>query len=125
MSASNPAPSLSELVLRIIPNLNQAETLVLNTLESLIESASDPLEVLRRKEQKQQFTLEIYRLRLGLEGVLERYRDEVNALIDNENHRSPPLSLKPGEEAVIQGAIAIYDHVRAFQRGERATPTPR
>ncbi|UYG00242.1 hypothetical protein [Halomonas sp. GD1P12] len=125
MPAFHQAPSLNELVLRIIPNLNQADTLVLNTLESLIESASDPLEVLRRKEQKQQFALEIYRLRLGLEGVLERYRDDVNALIDNDNHRSPPLSFKPGEEAVIRDAIAIYDHVRAFQRGERAAPIPR
>ncbi|WP_447527517.1 hypothetical protein [Vreelandella sp. TE19] len=114
--------TLGELVLGVIPNLNLAEKLVFNTLESLIESASDPFEVIRRKEQKEHFTLEVYRLRLALEVLLERHRRDVNALLADEHHPTEALWLSEDEELAVAEAIAIYQRVRAFQRGERSTP---
>ncbi|MCB8888338.1 hypothetical protein [Vreelandella malpeensis] len=114
--------SLDTLVLRVIPDLNLAETLVGNTLKSLIDSASDPLDALWRRQQQERFALAVYRLRLILEALLERYRLDVNALLADPRHRPPALLLKDDEVAAIEEAIAIYRHVRAFQRGERRDP---
>ncbi|WP_447555051.1 hypothetical protein [Vreelandella sp. EE22] len=124
MSSDKTTPTLDKLVFSVIPNLNLAQTLVTDTLESLIERASDPLEVLKRRDQKERFNLEIHRLRFTLEALLERYRADVNALLSGENH--PPSELVLGDEDVvaINEAIAIYHHVRAFQRGERVNPVP-
>jgi len=42
--------TLNDLIYSIIPNLNSAEKLVFATLESLIEAASNPLDILKRTD---------------------------------------------------------------------------
>ena len=51
MPQYNAKMTLNELVYSVIPNLNTAERLVCNTLDSLIESAENPLDVFKRTEQ--------------------------------------------------------------------------
>lgn len=117
--------SLYELVYEVIPNLNTAEKLVNNTLESILESASNPLDIMRRKEQQEAFGLEIQHVRMNLEHLLERYREEVAELVRAEGREKGPVVVPdPLEAQAIRSAVDIYQHVRAYQRGERRHPLP-
>jgi len=115
--------SLHEVVYEVIPNLNTAERLVNNTLESIMEAASNPLDIMRRKEQQDAFRLEVHRVRMNLEHLLERYRDDVEALVSADGReRGPMVTLDRNEAQAVRSAVEIYQHVRAYQRGERRHP---
>ncbi|QNI01690.1 hypothetical protein HXW73_01310 [Halomonas sp. SH5A2] len=125
MSPTSSDVSLHEVVYEVIPNLNTAEKLVKNTLESILESASNPLDIMRRKEQQDAFGLEIHRVRMNLEHLLERYREEVTELVRAEGReKGPVVTPDPSEAQAIRSAVDIYQHVRAYQRGERRHPVP-
>ncbi|MGM0543858.1 MAG: hypothetical protein ACQERP_08300 [Pseudomonadota bacterium] len=118
-----PDVSLHDVVYEVIPNLNTAEKLVNNTLDSIMEAATDPLEVMRRKEQRDAFRLEIQRVRMNLEHLLARYHEEVAALVNADGRERGPMIAPDRDEAeAIRTAIDIYQHVRAYQRGERRHP---
>ncbi len=72
MPQYNAKMTLNELVYSVIPNLNTAERLVCNTLDSLIESAENPLDVFKRTEQRQAFSLELHRIRMDIKHLLDR-----------------------------------------------------
>lgn len=115
--------SLHEVVYEVIPNLNTAERLVNNTLESIMEAASNPLDIMRRKEQQDAFRLEIHRVRMNLEHLLERYREDVAALVSADGReRGPMVALDRSEAQAVRSAVEIYQQVRAYQRGERRHP---
>lgn len=115
--------SLHEVVYEVIPNLNTAEKLINNTLESIMEASADPLEIMRRKEQQDAFRLEVRLVRMHLEHVLTRHREEVEALVSADGHeRGPLVILDPDEAQALRSAVEIYQHVRAYQRGERRHP---
>lgn len=115
--------TLNDLIYSVIPNLNSAEKLVLSTLESLIESAANPLDIFKRTEQRQAFGLEVHRIRINLEHLLSRYRLEVDAVLCSEGEHKGPVVEPDGQEAeAIRSAVDIYQHVCAFQRGERHHP---
>ncbi|SDN32077.1 hypothetical protein [Vreelandella arcis] len=115
--------SLHDIVHEVIPNLNTAEKLVNNTLASIMEESTNPLEVMRRREQKDAFGLEVHSVRMNLEHLLERYREEVAAVMRaNGSEKGPMVTPDPHEAQAIRNAIDIYQHVRAFQRGERSHP---
>ncbi|MGP9764606.1 hypothetical protein ACT3UM_02615 [Halomonas sp. AOP13-D3-9] len=117
--------TLHDLIYSIIPNLNSAEKLVFATLESLIEAASNPLDILKRTDQRQAFGLEIHRIRMNLEHLLGRYRAEVDAVLRSEGeYTGPVVEPDPQEADAIHSAVEIYIHVCAFQRGERPQPIP-
>ena len=80
MPQYNAKMTLNELVYSVIPNLNTAERLVCNTLDSLIESAENPLDVFKRTEQRQAFNLELHRIRMDIKHLLDRYRADVDAM---------------------------------------------
>ncbi|MDX5978275.1 hypothetical protein [Vreelandella alkaliphila] len=117
--------TLHELIYAVIPNLNRAEKLVLNTLESLIESAENPLDVVKRNEQRHAFSLEVHRVRINIEHLLERYRADVDRVLRSGGEVEGPIVVPDALEAdAIRSAIDIYLHVRSFQRGERRQPLP-
>jgi hypothetical protein len=117
--------TINALIYSIIPNLNSAEKLVFSTLESLIDAANNPLDILKRTDQRQAFSLEVHRIRLNLEYLLSRYRDEVDAVLRSEGeHKGPVVAPDKQEADAILGAVEIYRHVCAFQRGERPHPVP-
>ena len=117
--------TVNELIYAVIPNLNSAEKLVFSTLESLIDAATNPLDILKRTDQRQAFSLEVHRIRINLEHLLSRYRDEVDAVLRSEGeHKGPVVAPDHQEAAAILGAVEIYRHVCAFQRGERPHPVP-
>ena len=117
--------TLNVLIYSIIPNLNSAEKLVFATLESLIETATNPLDILKRTDQRQAFGLEIHRIRINLEHLLSRYRTELDAVLRSEGEYTGPVVEPDSEEAdAIRSAVDIYIHVCAFQRGERPNPVP-
>lgn len=117
--------TLHELIYAVIPNLHRAEKLVLNTLESLIEAAENPLDVVKRNEQKHAFSLEVHRVRINLEHLLERYRADVDRVLRSGGEIEGPVVAPDAQEAdAIRSAIDIYLHVRSFQRGERRQPLP-
>tara|TARA_R110002049_G_scaffold205109_3_gene375635 strand:- start:3925 stop:4332 length:408 start_codon:yes stop_codon:yes gene_type:complete len=117
--------TINELIYSIIPNLNSAEKLVFSTLESLIDAGNNPLDILKRTDQRQAFSLEVHRIRLNLEHLLSRYRDEVDAVLRSEGeHKGPVVAPDKQETDAILGAVEIYRHVCAFQRGERPHPVP-
>ncbi|WP_030071361.1 hypothetical protein [Halomonas alkaliantarctica] len=125
MHHSDSKLTLHELIYSVIPNLNSAEKLVLNTLESLIDAAENPLDVFQRNEQKHAFSLEIHRIRINLEHLLERYRTDVETILNKDREMDGPVIMPDAQEAeAINSAIDIYLHVRAFQRGERRQPIP-
>ena len=66
MPQYNAKMTLNELVYSVIPNLNTAERLVCNTLDSLIESAENPLDVFKRTEQREALNLELHRIRMDI-----------------------------------------------------------
>tara|TARA_R110001606_G_scaffold269792_2_gene418323 strand:- start:853 stop:1236 length:384 start_codon:yes stop_codon:yes gene_type:complete len=116
---------LNDLIYYVIPNLNSAEKLVLSTLESLSEAATNPLDILKRTEQRQAFGLETHRIRINLEHLLNRYRTEVDAILRSEGeYQGPVVEPDPQEADAIRSAKEIYQHVCAFQRGERPHPIP-
>ncbi|WP_417863914.1 hypothetical protein [Vreelandella venusta] len=117
--------TLHKLIYAVIPNLHRAEKLVLNTLESLIEAAENPLDVVKRNEQKHAFSLEVHRVRINLEHLLERYRADVDRVLRSGGEVEGPVVAPDAQEAdAIRSAIDIYLHVRSFQRGERRQPLP-
>ncbi|WKD28687.1 hypothetical protein NDQ72_01700 [Halomonas sp. KG2] len=117
--------TLHELIYAVIPNLNRAEKLVLNTLESLIEVAENPLDVVKRNEQRHAFSLEVHRVRINIEHLLERYRSDVDRVLRSGGEVKGPVVVPDALEAdAIRSAIDIYLHVRSFQRGERRQPLP-
>lgn len=117
--------TLNVLIYSIIPNLNSAEKLVFSTLESLIETATNPLDILKRTDQRQAFGLEIHRIRINLEHLLSRYRTELDAVLRSEGEYTGPVVEPDLQEAdAIRSAVDIYIHVCAFQRGERPNPVP-
>lgn len=117
--------SLHDVVYEVIPNLNTAEMLVNNTLETIMEAATNPLDIMRRKEQQDAFRLEIHRVRMNLEHLLERYHEEVAALVSADGReRGPMVTLDRDEAQAVRTAVEIYQHVRAYQRGERRHPLP-
>tara|TARA_R110000751_G_scaffold120731_5_gene221371 strand:- start:836 stop:1219 length:384 start_codon:yes stop_codon:yes gene_type:complete len=116
---------LNDLIYYVIPNLNSAEKLVFSTLESLSEAATNPLDILKRTEQRQAFGLETHRIRINLEHLLNRYRSEVDAILRSEGeYQGPVVEPDPQEADAIRSAKEIYQHVCAFQRGERPHPIP-
>ncbi|PKG54130.1 MULTISPECIES: hypothetical protein [Halomonadaceae] len=116
---------LNDLIYYVIPNLNSAEKLVLSTLESLSEAATSPLDILKRTDQRQAFGLETHRIRINLEHLLNRYRTEVDAILRSEGeYQGPVVEPDPQEADAIRSAKEIYQHVCAFQRGERPHPIP-
>ena len=116
---------LNDLIYYVIPNLNSAEKLVLSTLESLSEAATSPLDILKRTDQRQAFGLETHRIRINLEHLLNRYRSEVDAILRSEGeYQGPVVEPDPQEADAIRSAKEIYQHVCAFQRGERPHPIP-
>ncbi|EHA16563.1 MULTISPECIES: hypothetical protein [Halomonadaceae] len=116
---------LNDLIYYVIPNLNSAEKLVLSTLESLSEAATNPLDILKRTDQRQAFGLETHRIRINLEHLLNRYRTEVDAILRSEGeYQGPVVEPDPQEADAIRSAKEIYQHVCAFQRGERPHPIP-
>lgn len=117
--------TLHELIYAVIPNLNRAEKLVLNTLESLIAAAENPLDVVKRNEQRHAFSLEVHRVRINIEHLLERYRADVGRVLRSGGEVKGPVVVPDAQEAdAIRSAIDIYLHVRSFQRGERRQPLP-
>lgn len=117
--------TLNDLIYSIIPNLNSAEKLVFSTLESLIEATSNPLDILKRTDQRQAFSLEVHRIRINLEHLLGRYRLELDAVLRSEGeYTGPVVDPDPQEADAIRCAVDIYIHVCAFQRGERPNPVP-
>ncbi|MCW4151412.1 MULTISPECIES: hypothetical protein [Halomonadaceae] len=115
--------SLHEVVYEVVPNLNMAEKLVNNTLESIMEAATDPLEIMRRKEQQDAFRLEVRLVRMHLEHVLTRHREDVAALVSTDGREGASMvKLDRNEAQALRSAIDIYQHVRAYQRGERRHP---
>lgn len=125
MHRNEAAVTVNELIYTVIPNLNTAEKLVFSTLDNLIEVAENPLDILKRTDQRQAFALEIHRIRLNLEHLLGRYRPDVDAVLHSEGEYKGPLVEPDAQEAdAIHSAIDIYLHVRSFQRGERLNPLP-
>lgn len=117
--------TLNDLIYSVIPNLNSAEKLIFSTLDSLIEAASNPLDILRRTDQRQAFGLEVHRIRINLEHLLGRYRTEVDAVLRSEGeYIGPVVEPDPQEADAIRNAVDIYRHICAFQRGERPHPLP-
>lgn len=117
--------TLNELIYSVIPNLNSAEKLVITTLEGMTEEATNPLDILKRTDQRKAFELEIHRLRLNLEHLLKRYRSDVDAMLHAGSEHQGPVVVPDAQEAdAIRSAVDIYQQVRAFQRGERRHPIP-
>ena len=117
--------TLNDLIYSIIPNFNTAEKLVNTTLDSLIEASTNPMDILKRTDQRQEFGLEIHRIRLNLEHLLNRYRAEVDAVLSRKGEDQGPVIVPDTQEAdAIRSAVEIYQHVCAFQRGERRNPVP-
>jgi|AntDeeMinimDraft_5_1070356.scaffolds.fasta_scaffold09848_1 hypothetical protein len=115
--------SLYDVVYVIIPRLHQAQKLVNQTLDSLINGAVAGADLTKRLEQRRQFTLELQVINTNLEHLLERYRGEVKSLLQSHGSRgNVPITPDEMEHDAVEHAKEIYRKVVAFQTGRRDVP---
>ncbi|MGY4878610.1 hypothetical protein ACLUEY_12085 [Vreelandella aquamarina] len=114
---------LYDVVFIILPRLQNAQTLVNKTLNTLIDGAKDPKDLLKRLEQKRKFTLETQSIRVNLEHLLERYRSDVDSLLQSQGaNGNREVLMDEMERDAIARAKEIYRKVVAFQTGRREVP---
>ncbi len=114
---------LYDVVYVIVPRLQQAKVLVNNTLDALIETANHPTDLHTRLEQRRAFTLELQATHTNLEHLLERYRADVQALLESGGrHGNRAITPDAMEHDAIERAKDIYQKVVAFQTGRRSVP---
>ncbi|WP_017429424.1 hypothetical protein [Vreelandella jeotgali] len=115
--------SLYDVVYVIVPRLHRAQKLVNQTVESLIDNAPSADALATRLEQRRQFTLEVQSIHANLEHLLERYRKDVQTLLQSGGHQGDSrIAPDEMETEALEGAREIYRKVVAFQTGRRDVP---
>ncbi|XGA79744.1 hypothetical protein OR573_14870 [Halomonas sp. CH40] len=114
---------LYDVVFVITPRLEQARSLVNTTLQSLIDNAKQPQDLLRYREMQRKLMLEIQMIHANLTHLLERYRADVQALLHSQGAKgNREVSLDEMEKDAMARAREIYQKVVEFQTGRRSVP---
>jgi len=114
---------LYDVVFTIIPRLERARNLVNSTLETLIDTANHPNDLLRYREMQRKLMLEMQMIHANLTHLLERYRSDVQELLHSQGAQgNREVQLDDMEQDALARAKEIYQKVVEFQTGRRNVP---
>ena len=114
---------LYDVVFAILPRLERARTLVNTTLETLIDNANHPQDLRRYREMQRKLLLEMQMIHANLDHLLERYRDNVQQLLQSQGgNGNREVTLDDMEQDALARAQEIYQKVVEFQTGRRSVP---
>lgn len=123
MQIYNSPIQLYDVVFVIIPRLERARNLVNSTLNTLIDNASHPNDLLRYREMQRKLMLEMQMIHANLTHLLERYRSDVQKLLQSQGAQGDrEVQLDDMEQDALARAKEIYQKVVEFQTGRRNVP---
>lgn len=123
MQIYNSPIELYDVVFTIIPRLERARNLVNSTLETLIDTANHPSDLLRYREMQRKLMLEMQMIHANLTHLLERYRSDVQELLQSQGAQgNREAQLDDMEQDALARAKEIYQKVVEFQTGRRNVP---
>lgn len=115
MSIRNSTISAWEVVHNLIPKLNAVEKQIGLTISAVIETSETPAQVERYTKLQAEFQLELTMIRMNLEHLLKRYRNELEAVM-NDTQQDILLTLDTYESTAIENAKQLYDRVQHLQQ---------
>jgi ABC-type phosphate transport system auxiliary subunit len=120
MSISTTTISAREVVNDLVPKLNAVEKQIKLTISAVVEaSGTAPEKKERYAKLKAEFQLELTMIRMNLEHLLKRYRNELEAAM-NDPRKDMLLTLDAYEATAVENAKQLYRRVQALQTQEPA-----
>lgn len=105
------------LLTEVMPALNSTETLIKQTLHSLISSALEPGTRARRQEQLQMLELEFYRIRLNLEPLLRIHAGDIHDLQTQKDPALKEIPIDAMQAAAIRDVEILRERIQGMQAG--------
>lgn len=100
----------------LIPKLNTVEKRVALAMEAVAESEAVPADIERMTRLQAEFQLELTMIRMNLEHLLKRYRNELEAAM-NDPRKDMLLALDAYEATAVENAKQLYVRVQRLQQG--------
>ncbi|MDP3534588.1 MAG: hypothetical protein Q8S08_04250 [Halomonas sp.] len=114
MSKISTTISAHEVVTGVIPKLNAVEEQIDLTIRSVTDTSQSPAHIERYTRLKAEFKLELTMIRMNLEHLLKRYRNELETVM-NDPRQDVLLTLDAYEATAIENAKQLYRRVQALQ----------
>jgi len=112
--------SAREVINDLVPKLNAVEKQIKLTISAVVEaSGTAPEQKERYAKRKAEFQLELTMIRMNLEHLLKRYRNELEAAM-NDPRKDMLLTLDAYEATAVENAKQLYRRVQALQTQESA-----
>lgn len=109
--------SAREVVNDLVPKLNAVEKQIKLTISAVVEaSGAAPEQKERYAKLKAEFQLELTMIRMNLEHLLKRYRNELEAAM-NDPRKDMLLTLDAYEATAVENAKQLYARVQRLQQG--------
>lgn len=109
--------SAREVINDLVPKLNAVEKQIKLTISAVVEASSTaPEKKERYAKLKAEFQLELTMIRMNLEHLLKRYRNELEAAM-NDPRKDMLLTLDAYEATAVENAKQLYARVQRLQQG--------
>ena len=106
--------SALSVVNELIPKLDAVEHQVDQTISAVLETSPLPRQIERYTKLQTEFQLELTMIRMNLDHLLKRYRQELAAVV-NDPRQDVLLALDVYEATAIENAQQLYRRVQALQ----------
>lgn len=117
MSFDNTIP-LRTLTDEVMPQLAAAETLLHNTLRSILAVTRDPAQRARCEQQQEVLDLELFRIRLNFDSLLRRHAGAVAEMAGaGAGDPGPVLQLDSAEAEAVRSARRLCEQIKALRAG--------
>lgn len=116
MSISTTTISAREVINDLVPKLNAVEKQIKLTISAVVEASSTAPEKERYAKLKAEFELELTMIRMNLEHLLKRYRNELEAAM-HDPRKDMLLTLDAYEATAVENAKQLYARVQRLQQG--------
>ena len=117
MTQTSTTISAREVVNDLVPKLNAVEKQIKLTISAVVEaSGTAPEQKERYTKLQAEFQLELTMIRMNLEHLLKRYRNELEAAM-NDPRKDVLLTLDAYEATAVENAKQLYARVQRLQQG--------
>ncbi|BCB71501.1 hypothetical protein HMEPL2_18520 [Vreelandella aquamarina] len=117
MTQTSTTISAREVINDLVPKLNAVEKQIKLTISAVVEaSGAAPEQKERYAKLKAEFQLELTMIRMNLEHLLKRYRNELEAAM-HDPRNDLLLSLDAYEATAVENAKQLYARVQRLQQG--------
>lgn len=117
MTQKSTTISAREVINDLVPKLNAVEKQIKLTISAIVEASSAaPEQKERYAKLKAEFQLELTMIRMNLEHLLKRYRNELEAAM-NDPRKDMLLTLDSYEATAVENAKQLYARVQRLQQG--------